>query len=152
VTTPLQLGFGSMRASVTLESLLPSLGIDNGRISVGDYSFDLRAENPVSTILRWRPPALAPPPVSYDVIRGFVHALFKDASTIHLGPVVCLENDSRDTTTAAGAEPSAPDTGIPAPGRSFFYLVRFHDGLSNQSYGFGGQCSVERKVDSRDCP
>ena len=151
-TTPLQLGFTSMRASVTLQSLLPALGVDDGRISVSDYPFDLRVEGSISTILRWRAPESTPSPLSYDVIRGFVHALFKDASTIHLGPVVCLENDSLDTTTAAGAEPSAPDTGIPAPGRSFFYLVRFHDGLSNQSYGFGAQCSVERMVDSRDCP
>jgi N,N-dimethylformamidase beta subunit-like, C-terminal/Domain of unknown function (DUF4082)/Bacterial Ig domain len=152
VTTALIPHFRSMHASGTFEDLLPSLAIDNGSVSIVDYSFNLMVEDPINTILHWSAPSSTPAPVTYDVVRGFLGALSKDSVTIHLGPVACLENNSHDTTTAAGIDPPHPDYGIPGLGQGYFYLVRFHDGIANRSYGFGGQCQLERKVTSGDCP
>ena len=70
---------------------------------------------------------------------------------MHLGTVVCLENDSLDTTTGAGTEPSNPDTDLPEPGESFSYLVRFHDGAMDRTYGYFNDCARERSVDIGDC-
>jgi hypothetical protein len=151
-TSTLHLAFAAMRAPVTFEDLLPSLGVTDGNVAVDDYSMDLTVEDGHNTIVSWAPPALVPPPASYDVIRGFVGALYDDGATVHLGGVTCLENDSLDTTTAAGTEPARPDTGLPAPGRAFFYLVRFRDAQGNRTYGFRDRCAAERKVDSGDCP
>jgi Domain of unknown function (DUF4082)/Bacterial Ig domain/Cohesin domain len=152
VTTPLHLAFTTMQAPVTFEDFLPSLGVADGTAVVDDFSMNLRVEDAQNTTVSWDAPALVPPPAGYDVIRGFIGALYDDGVTVHLGPVTCVENDSLDTTTAAGTETAHPDTGLPAPGRSFFYLVRFHNAQANQSYGFRDRCAAERKVDSGDCP
>ena len=104
----------------------------------------------MTTILEWNP--IFPQAVSYDVIRGNLSELSDDGVAVHLGAVTCLENDSLDTTTGEGTEPLNPDTDLPFPGDGFFYLLRFHDGTSDRTYGFVDQCARERVVDVGDCP
>lgn len=89
---------------------------------------------------------------SYDAIRGVLGDLIEDGFTVHLGGVICVENDSADTTTSAGAEAPNPDTEVPFPGEGFFYLIRQHDGVSSGPYGFNQQCGLERLPDTGDCP
>ena len=114
-----------------------------------DFPFDVQVTDPVNTILSW---GSIPAVLTYDVIHGDLNGLFLDAVTAHLGSVTCIENDSVDTTTGAGAEPASPDTAIPVPGEGFFYVVRFHDGIADSTYGFTRGCIQERIVDSGDCP
>jgi len=68
------------------------------------------------TLVSWTP---EPTPVRYDVIRGDAANLAFSGSTVNLGPVACLEDDSRDKDTA-GFE----DAAQPAQGHVFFYLYR----------------------------
>jgi hypothetical protein len=65
------------------------------------------------------------------VIRGDLAALHDDGTRVGLGDVTCIENDSLDGTTGPGTEPANPDSALPLPGDAFFYLVRIHDGVSN---------------------
>ena len=67
---------------------------------------------------------------TYDVIRGRVENLAALPTSIDLGPVVCLENDSPDTDTQC-----FEDTASPLPGRSFSYLARSFDGATDSDYG-----------------
>jgi hypothetical protein len=71
-----------------------------------------------------------PGAVNYDVVRGDLSALRVMGSDVNLGTVTCIESDSTDTTTA-GRE----DSVVPAPGKAFFYLIQFNDGLQDSSYG-----------------
>ncbi len=73
--------------------------------------------------------AAVPGSSSYNVIRGQLANLADAGSFIGLGPVVCVEAHSLDTTTA-GHE----DATLPAAGQAFFYLVEYNDG-SASSYG-----------------
>jgi hypothetical protein len=70
----------------------------------------------------------------YDVIRGSVSALLIAGSTVALGPVVCVEDDSPDNHTR-GFE----DATIPPPGEAFYYLDRGSTGFdaATGSYGQG---------------
>jgi len=79
---------------------------------------------------------------TYDAIRGNLSSLHESAGQVTLGAVVCLENDSADTTTA----PDHVDLGVPPLGQGFFYLVRF-----SGSYGASSAGSVEVPT-SGDCP
>ena len=83
------------------------------------------------TLLTWDPD---PQSIKYDVVRGNVANLAFNGSTVDLGTVVCLENDSGDNTTA-GYE----DAVDPAPGQAFFYLYRGTGGEPpvTGSYGLG---------------
>jgi hypothetical protein len=75
--------------------------------------------------------------IRYDVLRGDVANLGPGVgSTIDLGPVVCVEDDSPDGSTA-GSE----DVPQPAPGHAFFYLYRGTNGL-NYGPGSWGQGSA----------
>ena len=65
----------------------------------------------------------------YNVIRANLHNL-RDVGVVYdLGPVTCIEAGSQDLSTA-GLE----DSGTPASGQMFIYLVEYNDGISS-SYG-----------------
>jgi N-acetylneuraminic acid mutarotase len=68
----------------------------------------------------------------YNVIRGGLTNLVHGASFISLGPVVCIDAASLDTSTEGQEDPENP-----APGRVHFYLVEYDDG-SASSYGSEG--------------
>jgi Tol biopolymer transport system component len=88
-------------------------------------------------------------PLRYDVIRGDVALLAAGPeSTIDLGPVVCLEDDSPDANTV-GFE----DETDPSPGQAFFYLYRGSQGILDGP-GIYGQSSDgrERVAGTGDCP
>lgn len=76
--------------------------------------FQISKSNP--TILSWDTLA---GPVRYDAIRGDVSRLGFVGAAVDLGPVVCLENDSPDTSTEG-----FPDSSVPVPGTAFFFLYR----------------------------
>ena len=150
VVTAVRLDFTSMFAALTFADLQPILTTRDATVEVPDQILDLRVTDPINTLLDW---GAVPGGVSYDAIKGDILQLFDDlAGFIHLGTVVCLENNSLDTTTGPGAEPNNPDTTIPLVGEVFFYVVRHHDGQQNQTYGFTRACGQERIVDAGDCP
>ena len=83
-------------------------------------------------------------PVRYDVVRGDVANLDLPGGGISdLGPVVCLDDDSRDVRSE--------DAAAPLPGQVFFYLFRpiDIDGITG-SYGQSSDSS-ERQPGSGDC-
>ena len=149
LTSTLSLGFTSLSAAETFENLLPLLQVQDATTNITDYLFNLRVFGQPDTFLQWDPVLGA---VTYDVIRGTLDMVSGTATLVHLGAVSCLENNSRDTTTAAGTEAPNPDTATPPVHNAFFYLVRFHDGVQNSTYGFTMQCARERFVDAGDCP
>src|SRR5262249_18363045 len=57
--------------------------------------------------------------VRYDIIRGSVASLHNAGSTVDLGAVTCLKDDSGDTSTAGD-----PDLAHPSPGGVFFCVSR----------------------------
>jgi len=148
-SSELDLDFGSLFGAGDFQDLVPLLEVEDGTVCVADFPFALRVRDPVNTTVDW---TAIPQAASYDVVRGDLHALWTDGGVVHLGDVICLEDDSLDTTTGAGAEPANPDTEVPAPGTGFFYLIRFHDGVNNRTYGYFRDCVRERIVDGGDCP
>lgn len=85
--------------------------------------------------------------IRYDVIRGDVANLQNLATTVNLGTVSCVEDDSGDTTTAGHADPTTP-----APGHGFFYLFRGTMGLSAGPGSYGRSSSgKERVAGAGDC-
>jgi hypothetical protein len=68
--------------------------------------------------------------VQYDVIRGELRNLAPRLGAIDLGPVVCIEEDSLDATTAGFEDPQNPPAG-----EAWFYLVAYSDGERSSSYG-----------------
>lgn len=97
-----------------------------------------------STVLSWQAVPGGAGAV-YDVVRGNVANLSGGAAGVNLGALTCIENDSTDTATA-----STPDTTLPAPSESFFYLVRFRLGLSLGGYGTGS--AGGSRAGSSGCP
>jgi hypothetical protein len=83
------------------------------------------------TVVTWDP---SPGSVRYDVVRGSISNLAISGSTVDLGPVVCLEDESPDNHTR-GHE----DDADPAPGEAFFFLYRGSVGAAaaTGSYGQG---------------
>ena len=148
LTTPLDLSVTSLFSAATFQDLTPTLAVVDGSVNVNDFFFNLQVSGAPDTFLSWNPIAGAS---RYDVIRGMVSSVFDDGVSIHLGTVVCLENDSLDTTTGPGIEPAHPDAELPPPGKAFFYLVRHFDEAHN-TYGFLPQCVRERIADAGDCP
>ncbi len=65
----------------------------------------------------------------YNVIRGTLSNIVETPETIDLGPVLCIEAGSVDTSTA-GFE----DAAVPAGQEIFIYLVEYDDGTPS-SYG-----------------
>ena len=78
------------------------------------------------TVVSW---AVVPDAESYDVIRGELNNVVETGVVINLGTVLCIEEDSTDESTL-GWE----DGELPEPGRAFFYLVEYFDGISS-TYG-----------------
>jgi hypothetical protein len=93
------------------------------------------------TFLNW---IAVPGAESYDVIRGDLAGIGRspDEPEIDLGGVVCIENDSVDTTTAGGHE----DPLEPLPGECLFYLFR----VPGEPYG-ESSAGESRKPTSGDC-
>lgn len=65
---------------------------------------------------------------AFDLVRGDLGSLSPAGSTVDLGPLTCLGEDS----TAAVTDP-----GVPAPGMGFFYLGRYQPLAGSVGYGFG---------------
>ena len=68
------------------------------------------------TLLSWDPD---PQSKRYDVIRGDIANLSIVSSTVTLGTVTCLEDDSPDNQTSGNEDALQPN-----PGQTFFYLYR----------------------------
>ncbi len=149
VTAALDLEVTSIFAAGTFEDLRPILQILDAATSVTHFGFNLRIADPDLMLFEWDP---IPGAVSYDVIRADRGALFDDGAALHLGDVFCLEDDSMDTTTAAGTEPPSVETELPPLGGAFLYYFRLFDGVRNSTYGFTDLCAREKIADSGDCP
>lgn len=65
----------------------------------------------------------------YNVVRGAISAIRQTTAEINLGPALCVEAGSLDSSTS-GRE----DTEQPLPGDAFFYLAEYNDGWVS-SYG-----------------
>jgi hypothetical protein len=78
------------------------------------------------TVVSW---GAVPDALHYNVIRGGLADVVQAGSFINLGPVICIESASLDTSTAGSADPETP-----ASGNVFFYLVEYDDGTAS-SYG-----------------
>jgi hypothetical protein len=79
---------------------------------------------------------------SYDVIRGLVSQLTQTTTQVNLGAVTCVENDSPDTLST--------ETGSPAVGSGYFYLMRTQDPNIKGSYGRSSLNKI-RVPTSGDC-
>ncbi len=114
---------------------------------VGGDVTDLRAFDAVATTFDWSPVPGRGDAV-YDVVRGDLANVSGGAGgpggAVDLGPLVCLENDSDDASSAGD-----PDTALPAPGAAFFYLVRFQQGATPGPWGFASD--GRERVGSRGC-
>jgi hypothetical protein len=96
------------------------------------------------TELSWDP---SPTSLRYDVIRGSVANLSVAGSTVSLGPVSCLEDDSPDSHTRGYGDPSTP-----APGQAFFFLYRGSVGANAVAGSYGqGTGGRERLAGSGGC-
>ena len=92
-----------------------------------------------SAELTWEPVFRAE---SYDVIRGQLAQIRPAGDSVDLGPVTCL---AEDTPGTASSDPEDP-----GPGSAFFYLVRYHHGLTTSEYGWSSSDEPERPG-SGDC-
>jgi hypothetical protein len=96
------------------------------------------------TELSWDP---SPTSMRYDVIRGSIANLSVAGSTVSLGPVSCLEDDSPDSHTRGYGDPVEP-----APGQAFFYLYRGSVGFAATVGTYGqGTGGKERVAGSGGC-
>ena len=91
-----------------------------------------------------------PRALHYDVIRGDVSSLQAGlGNTVNLGSVVCLENDTRNTSTAG----ATADVDQPLPGQGFFFLRRWEQGMGTGPGSYGrGSGNAERVPTDGDCP
>jgi hypothetical protein len=96
------------------------------------------------TVLSWDP---SPTSLRYDVIRGAIADLSIAGSTVNLGPVSCLEDDSPDNHTRGYGDASEP-----APGEAFFFLYRGSVGFNAAAGSYGqGTGGKERVAGSGGC-
>lgn len=114
-------------------------------------TLDYNAQNPLVISPHAAPTTVtfAPEPglVSYDVIRGELANLHNVASTVDLGAVACIENDSGDTTTVG-----YPDAVTPTPGQGFFYVFRGSMSVATGPGSYGtGKSGFERVAGAGDC-
>ena len=91
-----------------------------------------------TTSLRWSFHSSA---ATYDLIRGSVGAVTRGGDPVNLGPVVCVEDNSFNLTSA-----DHPDTAAPPPGGIFFYALR----PKNLDYGLSSD-GRDRVTASGDC-
>ena len=85
--------------------------------------------------IAWDP---VPGALAYDVIRGRLENLRATDATIDLGPVLYLDRALSPDRLVGGPDPVDPD-----PGRGFFYLVEYDDGLSSS---FGTASTTKPRV------
>jgi Tol biopolymer transport system component len=118
---------------------LPELwSIDRAALPV----FEVGKDAP--TVLRW---SVESGPVRYDAIRGNVANLRFVGSTVDLGAVTCLENDSPDVTTAGFGDPDTPQ-----PGQVFFFVTRGSVGVDAGPGSYGtSKDGRERVAGSGGC-
>jgi len=96
------------------------------------------------TELSWDP---SPTSLRYDVVRGSIANLAIAGSTVSLGDVSCLEDDSPDSHTHGYGDPSDP-----APGEAFFFLYRGSVGANAVAGSYGhGTGAKERLPSSGGC-
>jgi len=120
------------KTALTAESIL-GLSANANAIFLVDQSvkpkFNIGKASP--TVLSWDPD---PQSKRFDVLRGNVANLSRDATNVLLGAVACLEDDSPDNDTAGNE-----DLVDPLPGQAFFYLYRGTVGEPpvTGSYGLG---------------
>jgi len=89
--------------------------------------------------------ANVPGATAYDVIRGNISSLqIVGGIQVNLGSVVCIENESTDTTTA----PNHRDPAAPSLGQGFFYLFR----VSGSNYGTSSPGGLPRVPGAGTCP
>jgi len=99
---------------------------------------------PSPTVLSWDP---SPFSLEYDVVRGSIANLSSAGSTVNLGPVSCLEDDSPDDHTKGHGDPADP-----APGQAFFYLYRGSVGFDAAAGSYGqGTGGKERVTGAGGC-
>jgi Tol biopolymer transport system component len=99
---------------------------------------------PSPTVLSWDP---SPFSLEYDVVRGSIANLSSAGSTVNLGPVSCLEDDSPDEHTKGHGDPADP-----APGQAFFYLYRGSVGFDAAAGSYGqGTGGKERVTGAGGC-
>jgi len=158
---------GPRTAALGFEDWWPGVNLDGSRIALSamgsgagsnpddywelefiDYNVPnppLVSPGPAPTTVTFEP---EPGPIRYDVIRGDVADLQDiGGGIIDLGSVVCVENDSGDTTTANYEDPDTP-----AVGQAYFYAFRGSMGViaGPGSYGQGSNGS-ERVPSSGGC-
>jgi len=90
------------------------------------------------TLLNWDPD---PESTRYDVVRGDVASLAIAGSTVDLGPVTCLEDDSPDNATAGNE-----DAAQPLPGQTFFYLYRGTKGSPPVTASWGQGTGARERI------
>jgi hypothetical protein len=107
----------------------------------GDPLESLECFDPVNTTCVWASVSGAS---AYDVIRGNISSLqIVGGTQVSLGSVVCIENESTDTTTA----PNHRDSATPSLGQGFFYLFR----VSGGNYGTSSS-GLPRVPGAGTCP
>jgi hypothetical protein len=96
------------------------------------------------TVLSWD---ASPYSLRYDVIRGSISNLSIVGSTVSLGSVSCVEDESPDNHTQGYADPSSP-----GPGQAFFFLYRGSVGFNAAAGSYGqGTGGKERVAGAGDC-
>ncbi len=110
-----------------------------------DARAQIRITKATPTVVSWD---LESGPARYDVIRGDVDNLAPGGGgTVSLGTVVCLENDSADSSTSGFG-----DAVQPAAGHAFFYLYRGSAGLNYGAGSFGSSSNgLDRIAGSGAC-
>jgi hypothetical protein len=134
---------GSLYEALTFRDLLPGNRAEDAPVTLQDPRHSLRLrKSPFGTEVSW---VAVPGTGTYDVVRGEMEEIHLSVMepTVELGPLVCIENDSGNTTTEGGFE----DPELPLTGRAFFYLFR----VSGEGYGesFDG---LPRVPGEGDCP
>jgi hypothetical protein len=91
-----------------------------------------------TTSLRW---SFLSSAATYDLVRGSVGAVNRSSNPISLGPVVCIDDNSFNLTSA-----DHPDATVPPAGGAFFYVLR----PKNGDYGLASDGRHRTPV-SGDC-
>ncbi|HJQ97555.1 MAG TPA: hypothetical protein VJ826_04520 [Candidatus Polarisedimenticolaceae bacterium] len=118
----------------------PPYELSNRTVFVADLdavpAFTVGKASP--TVLSWDP---SPFSLRYDVVRGSIANLSIVGSTVNLGPVSCLEDDSPDSHTRGYGDPTDP-----APGQAFFFLYRGSVGANAAAGSYGQGTGARERV------
>jgi hypothetical protein len=98
-------------------------------------------ESSTGTILDWTQVAGA---LYYTVVRGNIKQLAESEDFNDLGPVVCVEASSIESSTG-----EREDSDLPSPGDAFYYVVAYSDGFSS-TYG-SVSAEKPRRAGAGDC-